>query len=197
MPKGSLEHQEMVRLLARLKEETPEYPADLLDARKYSFLKQIVDLKLSAEGQPGGTAGPGGAGRPGAALKAGAGGATILGLPLKAAIAIGMVILMLTAGYLFREQIVEFLAENGLINTAETAAPPLASTPEDPAHGTPAAATPPTFGPPASGGEATEAAPGPGSNGPGATPTPPARPGLEGVFQYLLCILQSGTESCR
>jgi len=195
MPERSPENQEIVRLLAKLKEETPDYPADLLDARKYSFLKQIVDIKISGEGRPeGGIASSGGSGASGAAPR---GGSTVLGIPLKTALAIGAAILMLTAAYLFRDQIVEFLAENGLINTEETAAPPFASTPVGPAQETPLPITTPTFGAPPSGGVGTEAAPGPGNNDLPATPTPPGQSGPISIFQYLICILQSGTESCR
>lgn len=198
MPDKPLEHQEIVRLLAKLKEDTPEYPADLLEARKYSYLKQIVDLKISAEGQQGGQkggkAGPGGAGGVGGAT---GGGATFLGLPLKTALAIGAAILMLTAGYLFRDQIVEVLADNGLITTEETAAPPFASTPGSPGEGTPTAFEAPTFELPSSGGAATQATPGSGNNDPGGPTAPPEQGGPASIFEYLLCVLRSGTESCR
>jgi len=182
-------------MLAKLKEETPDYPADLLEARKYSFLKQIVDIKMSGEGHPeGGTGSPGGSGGSGAASR---GGSTVLGIPLKTALAIGAAILMLTAAYLFRDQIVVFLAENGLINTEETTPPPFASTPDRPPQGTPPPITTPTFEAPPSGGIATESAPGPGNNDVPATPTPPGQGGPISIFQYLICILRSGAESCR
>lgn len=200
MPNRSLEHQEIVRLLANLKEETPEYPAELLEARKYSFLKQVVDLQISSKEGPsaGGKGRPGGSAGSGPALS---GGATVLGIPLKTALAIGAAILMLTAGYLFREEIVEFLAENGLVTSEETATPPFASTPDGPAQETP------TFESPSSGSIETPSTPGPGNAGPGelpgagdgpaGTPTPPAQSGPASVFQYLVCVLQNGAESCR
>ena len=195
MPNRSPENQEIVRQLAKLKQETPDYPADLLEARKYSFLKQIVDLKISREGHPeGGTGSSAGSGGSGAASSARS---TVLGMPLKTALAIGAAILMLTAAYLFRHQIVVFLAENGLINTEETTPPPFASTPDRPPQGTPPPITTPTFEAPPSGGIATESAPGPGNNDLPATPTPPAPSGPISVFQYLMCILQSGADNCR
>jgi hypothetical protein len=191
LPERSPENQEIVKLLGKLKEETPEYPADLLEARKYSFMKQMIDLKISGEDRPAETKGPAKGGRAGASGAALGGGATVLGLPLKTALAIGAVIVLLTAGYLFRDRIVEFLAENGLITTQETVPPPSASTPAGPAGETPAAITAPTFGAP-SGGQATEAAP-----GPQGTPTSPPQSGPLSVFEYLMCVLRNGAESCR
>lgn len=51
MTKKSLEQKDVINLLAKLREDTPEYPAQLAKSRKESFLKQIVDIKLSGEGQ--------------------------------------------------------------------------------------------------------------------------------------------------
>ena len=224
MPNKSLEHQEIVRLLAKLKEETPEYPADMVEARKYSFMKQIVDLKISLESpagegkQPGGTGGQKGgggsrgSGGSGAAL---GGGSTVLGISLKTVLAIGAVIVMLTAAYLFRDQIVEFLAENEIINTAETAAPSLGSPPVGPARETPPVGTPAskiveTEASSALENNGLEGTPGIGKNLDRSggtpeqdsgqkivTPTAPVQSGPFSFFQYLMCILQSGTDSCR
>ncbi len=116
MPEEPLEHQEIVRLLGKLKEETPDYPTELLEERKYSFMKQIVDLKISSEG-PTGRGGTANSGKPGGSGAALGGGATFFGISLKAAFAIGAVIVLLTAAYLFRDQIVHFLAENEIIST--------------------------------------------------------------------------------
>ncbi len=51
MTKKSLEQKDIINLLAKLREDSPEYPAQLAKSRKESFLKQIVDIKVSGEGQ--------------------------------------------------------------------------------------------------------------------------------------------------
>ena len=55
-------HQDIVELLSKLKEETPDYPAELLNARKDSFLKQDVNRKISKEDQNSGCGLQGGVG---------------------------------------------------------------------------------------------------------------------------------------
>ena len=54
MTKKPLEQKDIINLLDKLREETPEYPVQLAKSRKESFLKQIVDIKLSGEGGGGG-----------------------------------------------------------------------------------------------------------------------------------------------
>jgi hypothetical protein len=189
MPEAPLERQDIIELLAKLKAETPDYPADLVEARKAAYLKQIVDIQISRKDQ-GGEAGKsgraGGAGRPGAAL---GGGTLAQGISLKAAFAVGVVIAMLTAAYLFRDQIVDFLAENEIINVEETVTAPIFPAPADPATEVP------TLRAPSSGTGATETAPGFAQSP--ATPTAPVRGSPFNVFEYLICILQHGTESCQ
>jgi len=196
MPEEPFEHQEIVRLLGKLKEETPNYPTELLEERKYSFMKQIVDLKISSEGPSGsgGTASSGKSGGSGAAL---GGGATFFGISLKAAFAMGAVIVLLTAAYLFRDQIVQFLAENEIINTEESVAPPGAATPGGQGQETQTAVPTSNFGAPPSGNMATQAAPGFENGNPGATSTPTGQSGPFGIIDYLICVLQSGTDGCR
>ena len=188
MDDTSLDRQEIIRLLRKLKDETPEYSPDLLEARKYSYLKQIVDLQVSRSDPPAGSS-AGGSGRPGAALRGG--GATFLGLPLKTVLAIAAAIVLLAAAAFFREEIVDFLAENGVIAT-EGAVPPLfALTPGGAERETPAP------GATAAGGGATQAAPGQGNNGPAVTPAPEARDGPFSILDYLFCVLGSEPDRCR
>ena len=53
MPEKSFSHKDLVELLGKLKEETPEYPAKMVDARKESFLKHVLDMSTSGGGQGG------------------------------------------------------------------------------------------------------------------------------------------------
>ena len=201
MANKSLEPRDIIRLLGKLKEETPDYPANLVEARKYSFLKQIVDTQISSQGrngdgnqgggtggQKGGSGSARGAGGSGAAL---GGGSTFLGFSLKMVFAVGAAVVMLTAAYLYRDQIVEYLAENEIISSQESASSPFDSTSDSLAQATPTAITAPTFGAPGSGSAATQAAsgsglaatipaPGSGNNNPAGIPgigTPPDRSG--------------------
>jgi hypothetical protein len=189
MPEEPLERQDIIELLAKLKAETPDYPADLVEARKAAYLKQIVEIQISRKDQ-GGEAGKRGRAGGGSGSGAALGGGTLAqGISLKAAIAVGVVIAMLTAAYLFRDQIVDFLAENNIINVEETATPSIAPAPAGPATEMP------TLNAPSSGIEATETAPGSGRSP--ATPTAPVRGSPFNVFDYLICVLQHGTESCQ
>lgn len=214
IPKRSINSRELIRLLSKLKSETPEYPTDLLEARKSVFLKRVVDLKISGEGksregghQRGEEGQEGGSGGAWAALKSGT---AITGFSTKTTIAVGIVVVLLTAAYLFRDQIVDFLEENEIINVEETAAPPIPSTPTGLVITTPTVGTIPTFGEPSSGIVATEAAPGvndspdrtkvippPGLSQKPGTPTPPTPEGLAGRLRFLICVLRSGGENCR
>ncbi len=213
MPEEPLSHQEIVELLSKLKDETPEYPADLEEAQKSSYLKQIVEIEISRTNQGGyggKQTGAGGTGASGAAL---GGGTTFLGFSLKSVIVIVAAIAVLTATYLFRDQITNYLAENNIISVEETAMP---------ADTSPAAslttATSTASAASASGSRtvATEAAPSLGNNNPigtpvgtkpgseqksgqvQGTPTPsaPSSP-FRNAFQYLICVLQHGAESCK
>lgn len=78
MPEKPFSHKELVELLGKLKEETPEYPAKLVDARKESFLKQVLDISAAGGSQGGGSGSDGGddgpkGGSAGSAAKSGPG----------------------------------------------------------------------------------------------------------------------------
>lgn len=264
MAKKSLEHKEIVRLIAKLKEETPEYPTELVEARKESFLKQILDISGSGSGQggeggegsgnegakagnaeSGETGGPSKSGKPGtsddsggsggsskssetsgSAGKGGSGagpssGITFLGFSLKSVLAFGAVVVLLTAGYLFRDQIEEYLAENEITNVEETAAPSVEFSLDGQATDTPRVMTTPNSGASSSRIVATEVVPGSESNdnngmpvtdnetGPTrvssaqssgrgtATPTPGPPGDLGSALRFLICILRMGGESCQ
>ena len=72
MPEKSFKEQDIVQLLSKLREETPEYPSSLVKARKESFLKKVLDISASGEGQDEGDSGKHGGGE---GQKGGSGGA--------------------------------------------------------------------------------------------------------------------------
>ena len=265
MPEKSFSHKELVELLGKLKEETPEYPAKLVDARKESFLKHVLDMSTSGggqggdggsdggdEGPKGGSAGSGAASGPGKAGKPAAptspsntggssrptsglsgsggkggsgaglsGGTTFLGFSLKSVLVFGAVVVLLTAAYLFRDQIVEYLAENGITSAEETTAPPFessrsgqeteippgiaASESEELSPEIAATATAPGLGnadngnSPGMGGNTnpTQKPPGQTVGSATATPTPEPPGDLGSAMRFLICILRLGGESCR
>jgi hypothetical protein len=213
MPEEPLTHQEIVELLSKLRDDTLEYPAELKEARESSFLKQIVEIEISRRNQGGNggkQAGAGGGGASGAVL---GGGTTLLGFSLKTVILIVAAITVLTATYLFRDQITNFLAENNIIKVEETATPADTSSLTGLTTATPTADTSSTSG---SGTVATAAVPSLGTNnpietpvgtepGPGqesgqvqGTPTPSAPDSsIRNMFQYLICVLQHGAGYCK
>ena len=50
-PKKPLNTKEITELLSKLKAETPDYPSELMAAKKAAFLKQAVNIKLDQGGQ--------------------------------------------------------------------------------------------------------------------------------------------------
>ncbi|MGW8180489.1 MAG: hypothetical protein ACWGQW_17280, partial [bacterium] len=57
MPEKSYEHKDIVELLGKLKEEKQEYPSKLVESRKESFLKQVLDFGGSGGGEDSGSGG--------------------------------------------------------------------------------------------------------------------------------------------
>lgn len=187
-----------------LKDETPDYPADLLEARKYDFLKQIIDFKIS-DGAQGGEHGQ----------QAGGGGQAVVvgktaetGFSMNVTLVVGILLVLLTAAYLFRDQILDFLADNETVHVQETAAPANESTPFDRVTATPTIYPIPTLGVPSSGIVATDASPdmSDGPDRPQATPglgqrmeSPAASTpnGIAGRLRYLLCVLRRGGDTCK
>lgn len=259
MPEKTFERKDIVQLLAKLKEETPEYPTHLVNARKDSYLKQILEINISGQSQsdesgqgggsegpkggsagfdkpggpgksdrpakPGGSSGAGGrsgSGRSGAVLSKGT--ASLgFGISLKSALVFGAIVVILTAAYIFRNQIFELLADSGLISQEVTTTPLVASSSVAEETETPTVIPPPDSSPPSqsSGLVATEASAGSGNNynegvplnggnsdpapatpSPGmsqnpGTPTSPPSNGIVGRLRFLVCILRSSAESCE
>ena len=145
-----LKDKEIIELLARLSEETPEYPPELMRSRKAGFFKRVDELKASGGGEGGdhsrykssGNSLLGGSGGSGAAL--GGGGSATTTFSTKSALVVGLIVVLLTLAYLFRNQIIDFLAENEIIPVQETAVPSLVSMADQPTE-TPTASPPSPF----------------------------------------------------
>jgi len=108
---------EIVNLLSKLKNETPEYPSDLLAARKAAFIEQAVGIQFNGPkqggkgGGDGGSSSLGGSGGPGAL----GGMSTAQGFLLQAVVGVWIIAGMLTAAYVFRDQIIDLLQDNGIV----------------------------------------------------------------------------------
>ena len=121
----SLNPQDIIGLLSKLKAGTPEYQADLMSARKAAFMKQAIALKIHGHGHSGkgggdgGSAGSGGSGGSGAL----GGMSTAQGILLQAVIGVWIIAAMLTAAYVFRNQIIDLLQDNHIVSVEVTQAP--------------------------------------------------------------------------
>lgn len=129
MANKPLKDQEIVELLNKLKEQTPDYPPELSESRKTGFMKQVAELRDSGSDKSGkGGSGSGDNSQISWSASGGlGGGSAATGLSTKSALMIGFVVVLLTLAYLFRAQIVDFLEENDIITVEETAAPTLVS----------------------------------------------------------------------
>jgi len=208
MANTPLEHKDIVKLLGELKEETPEYPVHMMSERKAAFLQKAIDIKISKEGDSGdkdgpkgGNTGAGGAGSSGPGMRDKP---FFLGLTLNQTITIGVILVLLVAGYFMRDQISEVMTENGIVAEETTA----------PANGFTMVATPTHTPAPKSslGGSAgdsedehsfaedseeTTKPPGKSTGSEVGEPTPPARHGPAEALRFLFCILRFGGKSCQ
>jgi len=149
MLERSLNPNEVINLLSKLKAKTPEYPPDLLAARKATFLKQIVTITIDSPGKGGGDGG---------SLSSGSGGSGALGgmstaqaILLQAVIGVWIIAAMLTASYFFRDEIINLLQDYGIVTVEVTQVPSLDSpapainpTVEAPSPDVPPTNTPPS-----------------------------------------------------
>ena len=130
MPKRSLNPKEIISLLSKLKSETPEYPTELLDARKAAFLKQASTLKIQGKGQGGEGGQEGGTGGATGSGPALGGGTGVQGFLLQALVGFSVMAALLLTAFAYREQISEILNNrNDLVVVAETGTTPVLSTP--------------------------------------------------------------------
>ena len=58
MAKNTMKPEEVIKLLSKLKAETSEYPNELVNARKNTFLKNILEKTGSGGGQDQGGSQP-------------------------------------------------------------------------------------------------------------------------------------------
>ena len=149
IPKRSLNPKEIIGLLSKLKSETPDYPADLLEARKAAFLKQAAILKIQGKGQGGQSGqqgGSSGSGGPGPALGGGPAAQSFL---LQAIIGFSVVAAMLMAAFVYRDQIGEILKDRNVVVAVDDTGTPtdistvtLSATASPVPTGSPTAGTP-------------------------------------------------------
>lgn len=102
--KQFLHPKEIIELLSKLKEKTPDYPTDLMAARKAAFLKQIDEIKPDQPGQGGGGSGLSGTGLGGLS--------SMQGILLQAVIGVWIMAAMLMVMYIFREHITDWFGLN-------------------------------------------------------------------------------------
>jgi hypothetical protein len=95
-PKLSSDSKEIINLLSRLKTQTPDYPAEMLAARKATFLKDAAVIKLQIKGQ-GGEGGQ--AGGSGGSSAAAGGSTTASGIAFQAAVGFGLVAALLIGAF--------------------------------------------------------------------------------------------------
>ena len=111
----------IIELLAELKTKTPEYPADLMVARKTAFMEQVVSINIQPKG-PGSESG-GGSGGGGSGLTGGSGFfggmSSLQGILLQATIGVWIIAAMLTAAYVFRDQIIDLFQGNGTVEITQ------------------------------------------------------------------------------
>lgn len=172
--------QDIIGLISKLKDSTPDYPTDLLAARRATFLQQAVVIKIDGSGLSGKGGGDGGIGGSGGSGALG-GMTTAQTILLQAVIGVWVIAAMLTAAYVFRDQILDLLRENGIV--VETTQGPSIESPV-PATLSPATETPtieftPTIVIPTSGDLPVIEATPDGSSDSQSTPTSPKEnPGL-------------------
>ena len=125
MLERSLNPNDVINLLSKLKARTPDYPPDLLAARKATFLKQVVTINIESPGKGGGDGG---------SLSSGSGGSGALGgmstaqaILLQAVIGVWIIAAMLTASYFFRDEIINLLQDYGIVTVEVTQVPSLDS----------------------------------------------------------------------
>lgn len=145
MSKQAPDSQDIIRLLSILKDSTPDYPTDLLAARKSTFLQEAVALQIYGKGMSGKGGGDGGIGGTGGSGAFG-GMSSAQAILLQAVIGVWIIAAMLTAAYIFRDQIIDLLQDNGIITMEITLAPSSEST--IPAAVSPVTEVPPTEIPP-------------------------------------------------
>jgi hypothetical protein len=107
MANKPLKPKEVTELLSKLKSTTPDYPVDLMAARKAAFVKKAIATKLEGKGPGGQHGGSGGSGTTAGGTTAGQ------GFFWQAAIGLLVAAALLVAGYIYREPIINLLDGDG------------------------------------------------------------------------------------
>lgn len=125
MLERSFTSNDIIGLLSKLKLKTPDYPVELLAARKAAFLKQAATVHIDSPNQGGKGGGDGGGSLSGGSGGSGAlgGMTTAQGILLQAVIGVWVIAAMLTAAYVFRNQIVDLLQDYGVVSVEMTQVP--------------------------------------------------------------------------
>jgi len=140
MIERSLNSDDIVNLLSKLKADTSDYPSDLMAARKAAFLSQVAATSFDSPGRGGKGGGDGGSLFHGPGVFGGL--STTQGILLQAVIGVWIIAAMLTAAYVFRDQIVDLLQDYGIVTVEFTQLPPFDS--PIPVTGIPSSEVPPT-----------------------------------------------------
>ena len=124
----SFTSNDIIGLLTKLKLRTPDYPSDLMAIRKAAFLKQAITIKFEGPKQGGKGGGDGGS------LSSGSSGSGALGgmsaaqtVLLQAVIGVWIIAAMLTAAYVFRDQIIALLQDYDIVSVEMTQVPSIDS----------------------------------------------------------------------
>jgi hypothetical protein len=130
MANKPLKPKEVTDLLSKLKSTTPDYPNDLMTARKAAFVKKAIAIKLEGKGPSGKGGQHGGSGGSGTT----AGGAIAgHGFLWPAVVGVLVAAAMFLAGYIYREQIMNLLDNPTLVESpAPTDLPTLTPIPVTP-----------------------------------------------------------------
>ena len=120
MANKPLKPKEVTDLLSKLKSTTPDYPSDLMAARKAAFLKKAIAIGLEGKGPSGGGGQQGGSGGSGTTAGGAAAGhgflwPTVVGVLVAAT--------MLLASYIYRDQIINLLEDNNVAVLVESPTP--------------------------------------------------------------------------
>ena len=125
MTKRPITPQALINLLGKLKGTTPDYPADLMAARKAAFLKHIATLPKPPGGETGGGGSGGGGSGSGGESGLFGGMSTAQGILVQATIGVWVVAAMATTAYAFRDKIADLLQDNGTVNAEMTQESPI------------------------------------------------------------------------
>lgn len=116
---------DIINLLSKLKAQTPDYPSDMLAARKAAFLGQVATANFDGLGRGGKGGGDGGSLSNGSSIFGGM--TSAQGIMLQAVIGVWIIAAMLTAAYIFRAQIIDLLQDYGIVSVQMTQIPSIDS----------------------------------------------------------------------